>query len=136
MSGADAFALTVHAAARILEVRYPRKVTAENFAAYEQQVRQAVAGFAGPFRCLVDMRPAGFIAPELAERAAALNRWAAERGMDFSARVVDTAVGELQGHRIRRTSNTEGKSALYPTREAAWAALEALPALPARPPQR
>ncbi len=123
------FTLTVHPAERILEVRYPKKVTQENFEVYEGRVREAVVALAGPFRCIVDMRLAGFVAPELAERLAALNRWAAEHGMDYSARIVDSAVGELQGHRIRRASDTEAKSALFPTREAAWAALSALPPL-------
>lgn len=120
----DAFAITVHAKERILEVRYPRAVTPEAYGLYELAVRDAIVGLGAPWDCLVDQGLLTVMPPEVPPRIAQLNAWALTTGMRRTARVVkDSAMAQLQVGRILRASGVAQVGTVYGSREAAWHAL-------------
>ncbi len=120
------FEIVVHGKDRILEVRYPKRPTAQSYAQYEKDVRAAIEGWRGEWDCLVDQSALKAMPPELPAQIALLNAWARGKGMRKTARVVkDSAVAELQVNRILRESGTAQVGSLYKSRAQAWAALKA-----------
>ena len=125
MADAD-FEIVVHGRERILEVRYPKRPTAESYARYETDVRAAIEAWRGEWDCLVDQTALKAMPPELPPKIAVLNAWARGKGMRKTARVVkDSAVAELQVNRILRDSGTAQVGTLHRSRAQAWAALTA-----------
>lgn len=120
----EPFVITVHAAERVLEVRYPSRPTMASYGEYEKAVRAAIAELSagGAWDCIVDQRQLRALAPDFPPRISELNVWSKERGMRRTARVVsDSAVGELQTLRILKESGVTEMGAVFHDREEAWA---------------
>jgi hypothetical protein len=98
------FEITEHQAARILEIVYPAQPSADDIVRYVLEAKQAMKRFVGPWCCLVVQRALVVLPPDLAGEVARLNAYAAQHGMACSARVVSSAVAELQVTRLARTS--------------------------------
>ena len=117
------FTVMVHAAERVLEVKYPQRPTLESYEKYEVEVRAAMLQLAagGPWDCIVDQSALKTLAPEFPPRIAALNAWAKKNGMRRTARLVSrSAVGELQTIRILRESGVLHIGKIFHDRPAAW----------------
>ena len=125
MAASD-FEIIIHGRERILEVRYPTRPTAASYARYEKEVRTAIESWQGEWDCLVDQASLTAMPPDLPPKIALLNAWARGKGMRRTARVVrDSAVAELQVHRILRDSGVAQVGSLHKSRALAWAALTA-----------
>ena len=123
MTQPEPFVITVHAEARVLEVRYPARPTVEAFETYEREVRAAIERLApgGGWDCIVDQTSIKALAPEFPPRIAALNHWASGKGMRRTARLVsDSAVGELQTLRILRDAGVSDMGRVFRSRDEAW----------------
>ena len=117
------FVIIVHARERVLEVRYPERVTEAFYEQYDREVRAAILGLAagGPWDCVVDQSALRALAPEFPPRISVLNAWAREHGMRKTARLVsDSAIGELQTLRILREAGVTTTGAVFHDRDAAW----------------
>ncbi len=120
----ERFVVIVHAEERIVEVRYPPRLTEASYRAYDKEIRAAIENLGGVFDCLVDQTALKALAPEFPPRIAELNVWARGKGMRKTARVVsESAVGELQGARILRDSGVRDVGAIFKSRDDAWSFL-------------
>lgn len=123
MSADGSFKVQVHERERVIEVKYPRKLTAEALEAYEAQLHRVVEQLGASWRCLVDQTSLDVIPPHLTDQITEMNRWAAKHGLVAAARVVKkTAVGELQSKRILRESGL-GTASVFFDRDEAWQSL-------------
>ena len=124
MSSEGSFEVQVHERERIVEVRYPRKLTADSLHEYEATLKAAVGKLGSGWRCLVDQTSLDVIPPHLTDQIAEMNRWAAQHGLVAAARVVRrTAVGELQSKRILRESGLGDAAHVFFDRGEAWSVL-------------
>jgi hypothetical protein len=115
------FEVHIHEQERILEVRYPKRLTPEALAAYRVVLESAVQRLGPSWRCLVDQTRLDVIPPHLTDAITEMNRWAAAHGLVAAARVVKkTAVGELQSRRILRESGLGESAHVYFDRDEAW----------------
>ena len=115
------FELHVHERERVIEVKYPRRLTADALKAYESELKEAVKKLGSTWRCLVDQTNLDVIPPHLTDLITEMNRWAIAHGLVGAARVVrKTAVGELQSKRILRESGLGETAHVYFDRAEAW----------------
>lgn len=115
----------VHERERVIEVKYPKRLTPDSLKDYEDRLRAAVKKLGSKWRCLVDQTSLDVIPPHLTDHITEMNRWAAKHGLVAAARVVKkTAVGELQSKRILRESGL-GQAHVFFDREEAWQVLVA-----------
>jgi hypothetical protein len=122
----DDFVITVHLAERVIEVKYPRRPTIDNFRKYDREVRATIERVGPPWHCLVDQSALGAFAPELTPLIAELNHWAATKGMRRTARVIDSsAIAELQTQRVLREGGVAAIAHIFRTRDEAWVSLTA-----------
>ncbi|MBE2248691.1 MAG: hypothetical protein IAE78_04005 [Myxococcus sp.] len=120
-SSEGAFEVQVHERERVIEVKYPRRLTPEALAAYADQLKLAVGKLNSTWRCLVDQTSLDVIPPHLTDQITEMNRWAVQHGLVGAARVVrKTAVGELQSKRILRESGLGETAHVYFDRTEAW----------------
>jgi hypothetical protein len=92
----------------IVEIVYPEKPTDADIAQYDARAREIVdAQRRHPFCVLADQRSVRVMSPELVSMLLELNAYAAERGMRRTARVVSSAMGGLQTHRLAREKRFE-----------------------------
>ncbi|MCA2978473.1 MAG: hypothetical protein INH41_10245 [Myxococcaceae bacterium] len=115
------FEIHVHERERVIEVKYPTRLTPEALADYRAALEAAVLRLGASWRCLVDQTRLEVIPPHLTDGITALNRWAATHGLVAAARVLkQTAVGELQTRRILRESGLGESGKVYFDRDEAW----------------
>lgn len=115
------FELHVHERERVIEVKYPRKLTSESLEHYAAELKLAVGRLNSTWRCLVDQTNLDVIPPHLTDLITEMNRWAVQHGLVGAARVVrKTAVGELQSKRILRESGLGETAHVYFDRAEAW----------------
>jgi|JI10StandDraft_1071094.scaffolds.fasta_scaffold1055765_1 hypothetical protein len=120
-SSEGSFEVQVHERERVIEVKYPRRLTADALRAYESELKEAVKKLGSTWRCLVDQTNLDVIPPHLTDQITEMNRWAAQHGLVAAARVVKkTAVGELQSKRILRESGLGETAHVYFDRTEAW----------------
>ena len=120
-SSEGSFEVQVHERERVIEVKYPRRLTADALRAYESELKEAVKKLGSTWRCLVDQTNLDVIPPHLTDQITEMNRWAAQHGLVAAARVVKkTAVGELQSKRILRESGLGETAHVYFDRSEAW----------------
>ena len=120
-SSEGSFEVQVHERERVIEVKYPRRLTADALKAYESELKEAVKKLGSTWRCLVDQTNLDVIPPHLTDQITEMNRWAAQHGLVADARVVKkTAVGELQSKRILRESGLGETGHVYFDRTEAW----------------
>lgn len=120
-SSEGSFEVQVHERERVIEVKYPRRLTADALKAYETELKDAVKKLGSTWRCLVDQTNLDVIPPHLTDQITEMNRWAAQHGLVAAARVVKkTAVGELQSKRILRESGLGETAHVYFDRTEAW----------------
>jgi hypothetical protein len=120
-SSEGSFEVQVHERERVIEVKYPRRLTADALTAYENDLKEAVKKLGSTWRCLVDQTNLDVIPPHLTDQITEMNRWAAQHGLVAAARVVKkTAVGELQSKRILRESGLGETAHVYFDRKEAW----------------
>ncbi len=120
-SSEGSFEVQVHERERVIEVKYPRRLTADALKAYESELKEAVKKLGSTWRCLVDQTNLDVIPPHLTDQITEMNRWAAQHGLVAAARVVKkTAVGELQSKRILRESGLGETAHVYFDRTEAW----------------
>jgi hypothetical protein len=86
----------------IVEVVYPPAPTAAEVVDYVARIRHVIDTRPRPWACLVDQRKLLVMPPELMETMTNLNAHAAKHGMKASARIVGSAVADLQAHRMAR----------------------------------
>lgn len=123
MASEGTFEVHVHERERVIEVRYPRRLTPDSLKDYERRLREAVKRIGPTWRCLVDQTSLDVIPPHLTDHITEMNRWAAQHGLVAAARVVKkTAVGELQSKRILRESGL-GAAQVFFDRDEAWQVL-------------
>lgn len=96
------FEIVVHDDDDIVEVVYPPAPTAAEVVDYVARIRHIIATRQGPWACLVDQRKLLVMPPDLVETMTTLNAHAARHGMKASARIVGSAVADLQAHRMAR----------------------------------
>lgn len=95
------FQFVTHAEDQILEVVYPGEISPEDITDYATRVRAAIDTFAGaPWSSLVDQREVRALSPDLLRVVTHMNLYAANHGMQRTARVVRDAVASLQASRI------------------------------------
>lgn len=124
MSSEGSFEVQVHEHERIVEVKYPRRLTADSLHEYETTLKAAVEKLGSGWRCLVDQTSLDVIPPHLTDQITEMNRWAAQHGLVAAARVVrKTAVGELQSKRILRESGLGDAAHVFFDRAEAWSVL-------------
>lgn len=119
----EPFIITVHRAARVLEVQYPSRPTMTAYEQYETEVREAILELekSGAWDCIVDQTQLRALAPDFPPRISELNVWSRAHGMHRTARVVsDSAIGELQTIRILKESGVNDIGAVFRDREEAW----------------
>jgi hypothetical protein len=112
------FRIVVHAEPRVIEIVYPPTPTADDVATYVREIQTTIGRQTGPWGCLVDQRELAVMQPELADRVSSLNAYAVKHGMVRSARVVRSAVANLQAARIGRDAGVELRA--FSSREEAW----------------
>jgi hypothetical protein len=118
------FLITVHAAQRIIEVKYPLRPTLATFQKYDVAIRAAIEKLGPPWDCLVDQSALHAFAPELTPLIAELNKWAVTKGMRRTARVLsNSAIGELQSNRMLREGGVTAIATIFHSRADAWASL-------------
>jgi len=87
----------------VVEVIYPERPTANDIEAYVAHARAVIDAQHGrPFVCLADQRNVRVMPPELVTALSALNSYAHARGMLRTARLVSSAIANLQAHRLAR----------------------------------
>lgn len=124
MSAEGVFVVQVHERERVIEVTYPRRLSAEALDAYAAQLKAAVEKLGEQWRCLVDQTSLDVIPPHLTDQITEMNRWALQHGLVRAARVVrKTAVGELQSKRIVRESGLGDAAHVCFDRAQAWSEL-------------
>jgi hypothetical protein len=116
-----AFEIVVHKMERLLEVIYPERPDGADIADYSRRVKQSIDELGPGWDCLVDQRRLKLLAPELLDKVAALNAYAERHGMRRSARIVATAVAELQAARMVREAALQATVKSFSSREAALA---------------
>ncbi|MCU0700518.1 MAG: hypothetical protein MUC96_28750 [Myxococcaceae bacterium] len=115
------FEVHVHERERVVEVRYPKRLTPEALEVYRSSLQTAVQQVGPSWRCLVDQTRLDVIPPHLTDVITELNRWAAAHGLVAAVRVVKkTAVGELQSRRILRESGLGDSAQVFFDRDEAW----------------
>jgi hypothetical protein len=115
------FELLVHERERIIEVKYPRRLSIASLEHYATELKLAVGRLNSTWRCLVDQTNLDVIPPHLTDLITEMNRWAVQHGLVAAARVVrKTAVGELQSKRILRESGLSETAQVYFERAEAW----------------
>jgi len=113
------FEIRVHPEGPIVEVVYPERPTEGEVDDYVTRIRGVMDERREPWACLVDQRQLVVLAPELAETVSALNVYAESRGMQGSARVVASAVAELQSKRMARAASLRVPTQTFDAREPA-----------------
>ena len=129
------FDILLDAEARLVEIVYPARPTADEVEDYIYRVRTVIDGYPpGGWLCLVDQRNVLVMSPDLVDKVRVLNVYAVSRGMLRSARVVATAVAGLQASRMAREGSLGIEVQTFDTREAAvaWLTSTALPGPRAR----
>ncbi len=96
------FDIVVHDDDDIVEVVYPPAPSAAEVVDYVARIRQVIGARKRPWACLVDQRKLLVMPPELVDTMTGLNAHAAKNGMKASARVVSSAVADLQANRMAR----------------------------------
>ncbi len=119
------FEIAFHEDARILEVVYPPRPSAEDVAQYIEKTRAMIDAIDGPWSCLVDQRKMTVLAPSLLVSLADLNAYARKKGMMRTARVVSGSVSEVQARRIAKAAVLALET--FATREEALDWLRAAP---------
>lgn len=94
------FQFVVHEEDRILEVVYPEELSPGDVVDYTTRVRTLIDAFKTPWASLVDQRDVKALTPELLRAVTQMNLYAANHGMERTARVVRDAVASLQASRI------------------------------------
>jgi hypothetical protein len=125
------FEIIIHRREAILEVVYPAHPSEREVADYLVRIRRSMAAMGGPWDCLVDQRKLSVMAPHLVERIAVLNAEAERLGMRRSARVVPSAVGQLQAGRMAREASLQATVRTFATPQEAMHWLAAARADPA-----
>jgi hypothetical protein len=104
----------------LVEVVYPSHPTPEDVEAYVARAHEVIDAQHGqPFCCLADQRAIRVMSPELVVALGELNRYAYARGMRRTARLVSSAMGGLQAHRLAREHQLELQ--VFESRDAALA---------------
>ena len=115
------FEILVHEGERIVEVLYPARPTDLEIEAYIRDIKAVMDRQPHGWRCLVDQRRLAVMPPDLVDRVAELNAYAAKRGMARAARVVATSVANLQTARMAKQVSLEVPIKTFTSRDAALA---------------
>lgn len=105
----------------VIEVVYPAEPVSHDVVAYLGAMTRAIGAETGPWMCLVDQRPLlGVIQPALLERLAMLNRYAKQRQMLKSARIVASSAAALQARRLAEEAGVANVVRTFTARDDAW----------------
>jgi hypothetical protein len=113
------FDIRIEAKANIVEVIYPASPTAGDVADYVVRMKAIIASQRPGWKCLVDQRALVVMPPDLVSELVVLNALAQTAGMARSARLVATAISNLQATRIKSEAKLAVPARSFSTREAA-----------------